>query len=172
MNPSTRTHQDEHRIELSNLIIVLLCVGSLPISLFLILSNGLLVLAIEFMFVVGFMDMILTADMLNRGYAEQNFYKIFFSHLGNNRGFQATVILNCAFRAALCFIFLHEPIIILTSALASFVGPLWNTLHAFSFRDDIVLKVPTHITISNSTEAIDLDAGVKIRLEQHKDGED
>ena len=135
-----------------------------------ILGDGLLVLSIEFLFLVGFMDMVLTADMLNRGYREQNFYRFFFSHLGNSAGFQVTVVVNCAFRAAICLVFLGQPVVILMCALSTFVGPLWNALHAFSFRDDIVLQVPTEIKIGAAQ--IEVDTGNKIRLEQQKIGDE
>ncbi|MCL5066726.1 MAG: hypothetical protein M1368_00015 [Thaumarchaeota archaeon] len=166
--PNKYTHRDDARIEIANLIIVLISVASIPIFLLMILSDSLLVLSIEFLFLVGFMDLILTADMLNRGYREQNFYRFFFSHLGNRDGFRVTVVINCAFRAVICFVFLSQPVVILMCALSTFVGPLWNALHAFSFRDDIVLTVPTEVKVGIAQ--IEVDAGNKVRLEQRKDG--
>ena len=165
--PANRTHKDDERIEISNLIVVLVSIGSIPIFLYMIFWNLLAVLAVEFLFLVGFMDMILTADMLNRGYREANFYRFFFSHLGNKTGFVVSVILNMAVRAIFCLVYWDDPELILVFALASFFGPLWNTLHSFSFRDDIVLRMPTQITINE--DQIQVDSGRKVRLEQQKD---
>jgi hypothetical protein len=168
--PSNRTQKDDSRIEISNLVIVLIIVALLPVFLFVILNNALLVLGVEFLFLVGFIDLTLTADMINRGYREQNFYNIFLVHLGNKVGFRITILINFAIRAAICIAFSSYPTIILVCSLATFFGPVWNTLHAYSFRDDIVLQMPTKITIG--TQQFDLDAGNKKRLEQQKDGSD
>lgn len=168
--PANRTHKDDERIEISNLVVVLISIGSIPIFLYMIFGNLLLVVAIEFLFLVGFMDMILTADMLNRGYREANFYRFFFSHLGNRVGFAVSLILNISIRGIFCLVYWDDPDLILVFALASFFGPLWNTLHSFSFRDDIVLRMPTEI--SANEEQIEVDSGRKVRLEQQKDGDD
>lgn len=170
MKPSNRTHFDDRRIEFSNLILTLISIVLIPLFLFMIFQNVLFIVSVEMLFLVGFVDLTLTADMLNRGYREQNFYRIFFKYFGDNRGFQVTIILNSLIRGAVCFFFYHEPTIILLCAISTFFGPFWNALHGFAFRDDIVLKVP--IEVRTDTQQIEVDSGNKTRLETKKEGDE
>ncbi len=166
--PNNYTHEDESRIELQNVTLLFVGMAILPYLLFLFLENLVLVFAIEFLLLAGALDLTLTSDALHRGYAEQNYYRIFFKYFGHKDGFRITAVLNFLVRALVVLYFFSYPVLIMFVAFASFFGPLWNAMIMRSFRDDIVVEMPTKVLIEDKEQEI--NSGNKRRLEAYKDG--
>ena len=166
--PNDYTHQEDAKIELRNITLLFVSMLVFPYTLYLVLENILQVFSITFLVFAGSLDLLLTSDALHRGYQEQNYYRVFFSLFGEKNGFLITATLNFAIRAVISCYFLSYPVVIMFIALATFFGPLWNALVLRSFRDDIVVEMPTNVLTEEGEQTI--DAGNKRRLEIIKDG--
>ena len=166
MEPSSKTHIDDYRSQVSNTIILLDLMALLPFVIYLLSSDALLSLAISILFVGATLDAILTILGISQGYREANFYRFFFSKFGEKGGLKIVITLNLILRAVIILLF-HSSL--LTLLLLSFVflaAPFWNALTMMSFHNDIVLTVPT--VVSYQEHFLEIPTIEKRRLETRK----
>lgn len=169
MATSDRTHLDDKRIIIGNFGNAFYIMVVFPFILYFLTRDMWLTLAAALVAISATMDLTLTIYALRIGYKEQNYYKLFINRLGEKNGIRLTVIVNLAIRAAVIFVFRSMPIGLMTFAVGSFFGPLWNGLHLTSFYDDTVMQFPTEVHVDKQQTTI--DSGYKTRLEAKKEGD-
>ncbi|MHB8565722.1 MAG: hypothetical protein ACYC7D_05340 [Nitrososphaerales archaeon] len=165
--PSTRTHNDDSRSEIQNLLIMLYVMAVIPLLLFAFIPSALVAFAVAFLFFAGIIDVALTSLGMKQGYREQNFYRFFLDRMGRKNGFRAVIFLNLAIRSLFSIVFYPDALLIFVFAFASLAGPFWNILTMRTFHDDLIFEVPVEIVAGESV--LRVEPGEKRRLEQLKD---